>query len=145
MEKRADSLESSVDYRLSVAEDSIAEPRPKGAELRERTLKFAIELSRFCDDLARGQRNGVSDRVNARQLYRSGSAIGALLEEADAAQSKADFINKCSISLKEARETLYWFRVIEGRHPTLDIARHIDEANQLVSILTTIIRKTRGE
>ena len=47
-----------------------------------------------------------------RQLLRSGTAVGALIREAEFAQSKADFINKLSIALKEANETRYWISLL---------------------------------
>jgi four helix bundle protein len=79
------------------------------------------------------------------QLLRSGTSIGANLEEAHAGQSKRDFISKASIALKEARETLYWLRLLEasglvpaGRHAPLRA-----EADEMVAILTTILRNAR--
>ena len=123
--------------------DAIGEgERGKGSNLRERALDFAVRLSFFCDDLAT---RSFSSRETARQLFRSGSAIGALLEEADGAQSRADFISKCSISLKEARETRYWLRLVERRHQNLDVSKFISECREFVAILTTIVKKSRGE
>jgi len=52
--------------------------------------------------------------VLSKQILRSGTAIGALVAEAQYAQSSADFINKLHIALKEANETLYWLRLIHG-------------------------------
>lgn len=49
----------------------------------------------------------------ARQLLRAGTSIGANVEEAQAGQSRADFINKYSIALKEARESIYWLRLLK--------------------------------
>ena len=77
------------------------------------------------------------------QLLRSGTGIGSNLEEAEAGQSKADFIAKCRISLKEARESLYWLRLLaatETVRPTR-LAPLIQEAREIVAILTTIVRK----
>ena len=81
-----------------------------------------------------------------RQLARAATSIGANLEEADAGQSRADFISKCSISLKEAREAHYWLRLlratgkIDGAYEPL-----IHECDRIVAVLTTIVRKSRGE
>jgi len=93
------------------------------------------------DHLATG---GAGARDIGRQLLRSATSIGANLEEADAAQSRADFISKCSIALKEARESLYWLRLLEktGKSESPQLC---DECDQLVAILTTIVRKTRLE
>lgn len=80
------------------------------------------------------------------QLLKSGTSIGANLEEADAAQSRADFVNKCQIALKEARETLYWLRVFEAcsPRPIPGMPPLLNEANQLVAILTTIVKNTKA-
>ncbi|MFP5247342.1 MAG: four helix bundle protein, partial [Thermoanaerobaculia bacterium] len=71
------------------------------------------------------------------------SSIGANLEEADAAQSRADFISKCNISLKEARESRYWLRILSRFINSRRIAALIQESTELIAILTTIVRKSR--
>ena len=73
--------------------------------LRESTIDFAIEVSDVCDNI-----KGCSVYVN--QLLRSSSSIGANLFEARYAQSKADFINKLEIALKESFETEYWLELL---------------------------------
>jgi len=80
----------------------------------------------------------------AAQLVDSGTSIGANLEEADAAQSRADFISKCSIALKEARESHYWLRLMRATRK-IDNETLLAEWNELVAILTTIVRKTRAK
>ena len=75
-----------------------------------------------------------------RQLLRAGTSIGANLEEADAAQSKPDFVSKCTISLKEAREAHYWLRILKATGKA-EADRLLGEANELIAILTTIVRK----
>ena len=79
----------------------------KGPPIQERTFQFSIDVVRLCQKL--DSKSGVA-RTLGRQLLRSGTSIGANIEEAQAAQSTADFVNKCSISLKETRETIYWLR-----------------------------------
>ena len=76
---------------------------------------------------------------------RSGTSIGANVEEAQAGQSRADFIAKYSIARKEARETHYWLRLLAETHiiSKKRLENLLDESNQLISILTTIIRKTK--
>ena len=78
---------------------------PQAPKITERTFAFAVSVVRFCQKLV--TKPGVN-RTLGQQLLRAGTSIGANLEEAQAAQSSADFISKCSISLKEARETIYW-------------------------------------
>lgn len=114
----------------------------KGSELRERAFEFAcavIELHRLI------YRRDPSLRELSRQATRAAASIGANLEEADAAQSRSDFISKCNISLKEARETRYWLRVLYRAfgNERQRISALIDEATELVAILTTIVRRSR--
>ena len=73
--------------------------------LREETINFAIEISDICDNI-----KGYSVYVN--QLLRCSSSIGANLHEAKYAQSRADFISKMEISLKECYETEYWLEIL---------------------------------
>ena len=73
--------------------------------LREETINFAIEISDICDNI-----KGCSVYIN--QLLRCSSSIGANLHEAKYAQSKADFINKLEIALKESFETEYWLELL---------------------------------
>jgi four helix bundle protein len=108
----------------------------KGDDIRERAFRFAAEIVRLYDRLAA--------RDVARQLLRSGTSIGANLEEADAAQSRADFVSKCAVALKEARETHYWLRLLRATGKLQDDALAA-ECNELIAILTTIVRKTRNE
>ena len=74
-------------------------------QLREDAIELAIQISDICDEI-----KGCSVYVN--QIVRSSSSIGANIHEAKYAQSKADFINKLEISLKECSETEYWLELI---------------------------------
>jgi len=109
----------------------------KGDDLRERAFRFACGVVALSDATAQ-RRNGARDLV--RQLVRAGTSIGANLEEADAAQSKPDFISKCTISLKEAREAHYWLRILKATGKA-EVDQLLSDANELIAILTTIVRK----
>lgn len=74
-------------------------------QLREDAMELAIQISDYCDEI-----KGCSVYVN--QIVRSSSSIGANIHEARYAQSKADFVNKLEISLKECSETEYWLELI---------------------------------
>lgn len=82
--------------------------------------------------------------VVSRQLAKSGTSVAANMEEAQGAQSRADFNAKLYISLKESRETLYWLRLLNESEliPAEQIAQLTEESDQLVRILTAITRKT---
>ena len=109
-------------------------------EIHERAFNFACRVIRLHRALTR--KRG-TDRVAANQLLRSGTGIGSNLEEAEAAQSRPDFISKLRISLKEARESHYWLRLIEATAmlPPPRVRPLVEEANEIVSILTTIVKK----
>jgi four helix bundle protein len=74
--------------------------------VKEKSFRFAVRIVRLYQFLV----NEKSEYVLSKQLLRSGTSIGANIEEADSAQTKKDFIAKLSTSLKEAKETHYWLR-----------------------------------
>jgi four helix bundle protein len=115
----------------------------KPQEISERAFAFAVRVVKLCQVL--DEKPGVS-RTLANQLLRSGTSVGANLEESKGGQSHADFLSKVSISLKEARETHYWLRLLLATDilPEQQLAPLIDEANQLVAILTTIVKKLKS-
>ena len=114
-----------------------------GSDIRERVFAFACAVVELHDSLVL---RGGSAREMGRQLMRSATSIGANLEEADAGQSRADFISKCTISLREARESHYWLRLL---HATNKIGSDYDglihEGDRIVAVLTSIVRNTKGE
>src|ERR1051326_2186397 len=114
----------------------------KGDDIRDRAFRFACSVVELHDTL---WPRGGSARVMSAQLLRSGSSIGANLEEADAAQSKPDFIHKCSIALKEARESHYWLRVLHETKKLTDSDHLVSDCNQIAAILTTTIRKAQTQ
>jgi len=79
-----------------------------------------------------------------RQLVRSAPSVGSNVEEADAAESKPDFIHKLSIAHKEARETRYWLRLIQASVLNDDeVCSLIRESDELVRVLYAIISNAR--
>lgn len=78
-------------------------------DIRERAFEFAVRIVKLCQFLEKQRTVG---RTLISQLLDAGTSIGANLEEAQAGQSRADFIHKNAISLKEARESVYWLRLI---------------------------------
>ena len=81
----------------------------------------------------------------ASQLVRSGTSIGANLQEAQSAASRKDFINCVNISLKEARETLYWLELInKSELITSDqLCLLIQENDEIIRILVAIVKKAK--
>jgi four helix bundle protein len=73
-----------------------------------KSLEFGIAILAFVDAL-----NSIGQTVIAKQIVRSGTSIGANIWEAQEASSKADFVHKVKLALKEANETLYWLKLCE--------------------------------
>ena len=117
--------------------------KSKEKDIKERGFSFACRIVKLYQFLAK--RKGGAE-ILGRQVLRSGTSIGANLEEAAAGQSKADFISKCNIALKEARETYYWLRLLIKTEvvPANKLSELVNESNELVAILTTIVKKSRS-
>ena len=109
-------------------------------ELEGRTLEFAVRIVAFADVLPKTP----AGWTIGRQLVKSGTSIGANYREAGRAESKNDFIHKVSIAEKEAAETEYWLLICQRVNVgSNDVAALLDEARQLLAILTTIGRNAK--
>ncbi len=83
--------------------------------------------------------------VMSKQLLRSATSIGALIREADHAESTADFIHKMAIAQKEANETAYWLELLMGSGYLNESDSHLhDECNQIQKMLASIIITTKS-
>jgi len=109
----------------------------------ERTFEFAVAIVKLCIELE--QQRGQSGRVLGAPLLRAGTSIGSMVEEAQAAESRADFHSKMSIGLKEAREVHYRMRVLAaaGVVPSTAIATLLVEADEIRRILGAIIATSK--
>ena len=105
-------------------------------KLREDSIELAISISDVCDNI-----KGCSVYVN--QLLRASSSIGANLHEAKYAQSRADFVHKLEIALKECSESEYWLELIfkKGKITEAQFTKHRNTAGsirrRLISSITT--------
>ena len=99
-------------------------------DLPARTFEFARRIVKLCQTL--DQTPGVS-RSLANQLLRSGTSVGANVEEAQGGQSRADFLSKISIACKESRETHYWLRLLAASRlvPKSRLIELLDEAYRI--------------
>lgn len=118
--------------------------RTKPRDICERTFSFAVEIVTLCRKLEQADS---AARVLARQLIRSGTSIGANVEEARGGQSRADFISKYAIAHKEARETHYWLRLLGATGIVTEetVSTLTQECNELIAILTAIIKKAQNK
>jgi four helix bundle protein len=84
--------------------------------------------------------------VLSKQVLRSGTAIGALVREAEHAESRADFVHKMNIALKEANETLYWLELLHQAEYITDqsFASIRLDSEELVKLLVSIVKTTKG-
>ncbi len=112
------------------------------SDLPDRTFAFAQRIVRLCIFL---EQNGRVSTTLATQLLRSGTSVGANVEEAGSAESRKDFVYKNAIACKEARESHYWLRLLAASEVVAQdrLDPVIKEANELIAILTTIIKKSR--
>jgi len=105
--------------------------------VKQKSYDFALQFIKLCTYL-RGQKHFEI----ASQLLRSGTSIGANVEEALAGQSRKDFFAKMSIASKEARETNYWLRLIKNAEivDEQESQKLIEVSEELIKILTSIVK-----
>jgi len=110
-------------------------------DLPERFLKFSVRIIRLANKLPKTP----AGFAVASQLIKSGTSIGANYYEAQDASSRNDFLNKISISLREARETHYWLMVIKLSQllPGDLVDPEIVECNEIISILVKSVKTTK--
>jgi four helix bundle protein len=109
--------------------------------LSDKSYKFAIRIVKVNEYLTKEKK----EYTLSNQLLRSGTAVGALVAEAQYAQSKADFINKMYVSLKEANESRYWIRLLtDCNYITEKMSKSIHEdVEELIKMLTSSIKTTK--
>jgi four helix bundle protein len=101
----------------------------------KKTLEFSIDLLPLYKTLLTHH-----EYIISRQLLRSGTSIGANVQEATAAQSRRDFINKMSIAAKEAKETRYWLTILsEGKLIEYEFTKLLQDIDEIIRILSKII------
>ena len=116
----------------------------KPYDIQERAFLFACDIVDFCRPLVTGH---PVVRELGRQLLKSGTSVGANLEEADAGESKPDFRHKVAVSRKECRESRYWLRLIShaDKRDVPLATPLIQEASELVAILTAIKKNSEAD
>ena len=110
--------------------------------LVDKSFKFAIRIVKLYKYLCDSKK----EYTLSKQLLRSGTSIGANINEAQEAQSKNDFISKLSISLKEARESKYWIELLkETDYLSKSEANSIiEDLVEILKLLTSIIKSTKN-
>ncbi|MGB0774953.1 MAG: four helix bundle protein [Akkermansiaceae bacterium] len=109
--------------------------------IRDKSFTFALRVVKLNRFLTREKQ----EYVLSKQLLRSGTAIGAMVREAEHAESKADFIHKLSIALKEANETDYWIELLH-QSDTITSQQHaslLPDITELIKLLISIIKTSK--
>ena len=114
-------------------------------EILDKSFEFSVRIVNLYNYL----KSNKHEYVLSKQLLRSGTSIGANVNEAQAAQSTADFISKLAIASKEARETKYWINLLVETD-YLDINERsvktlLDEITELIKLLTSIIKTLQSK
>ncbi len=111
--------------------------------LQNKSYMFAISIVKLCQPI-QGERK---EYTLSKQVLRSGTAIGALIREAEFGQSRADFISKLTISLKEANETNYWLSLLfDTDYIQEDLYNKLKaDCNELVAILVASIKTLKSK
>ena len=109
--------------------------------IEKRSYLFALRIVKAYKYLTKQK----DEYVLSKQMLRSGTSIGAMMREAKFAQSRADFVNKASIALKEANETLYWIELLHDSEYIDDKTFESihNEADEITSILASIVKTTK--
>jgi four helix bundle protein len=109
--------------------------------LKDKSYSFALKIIQLYQYLSKEKK----EFVLLKQLLRSGTSIGSMIEEANQAESKADFIHKLSIANKEANETRYWLRLFKDAQylDSIEATAFIADCEELLKLLTAILKTTK--
>ena len=109
----------------------------------DKSYKFALRIIKLFKYVSKNK----NEFVLSKQVLRSGTSIGALIQEAMHAESNADFIHKLSISYKEANETQYWLRLLKDSDiiNTKSADSILKDCNEIIKILTSIINTSKSK
>lgn len=111
--------------------------------LKDRSYAFAIEIVKISQRLQEEKK----EFVLSKQILRSGTAIGALIREAEFGQSKPDFIHKMSVGLKEANETDFWLSLLKDTN-YLAQDKYLElfkDCNEIISMLVATIKTLKSK
>jgi four helix bundle protein len=108
--------------------------------IQQKSFEFAVKIIGLYKQLVEEK-----EFIISKQLLRSGTSVGANIKEALQGQSKADFISKLSISLKEAVETEYWIELlIASKLTKMDLNSYLKDTKEIIRIIVAIIKTTKN-
>lgn len=107
----------------------------------DKSYSFAARIVKYCFEIQKKEK----EYVLSNQLLKSGTSIGANVEESQGAISKAEFIAKTQISYKEAKETRYWLRLIKDAEvfQNAQSEQLLKDCNELILILSSILKSSK--
>lgn len=110
--------------------------------VKTKSLEFALQIVKLFQHLSEAKK----ENVLSKQLLRSGTAIGALVRESEHAESKADFIHKLSIALKEANESDYWIELLyrSGYVTESEYQSLFSDLDEIIRLLVSIIKTSKA-
>jgi four helix bundle protein len=110
--------------------------------IKNKSLEFALRIVNLFQNLYDTKK----EYILSKQLLRSGTAIGALVRESEHAESKADFIHKLSIALKEANESDYWIEFLyrSGYLAESEYQSYIGDLDEIIRLLVSIIKTSKA-
>lgn len=110
--------------------------------IKEKSYSFALRIIRLARELREMREFTLSE-----QIIKSGTSIGANVEEAQGASSSKDFLHKMTIAYREARETNYWLRLVRDSNtfPEEKLSSIVEESEELCHLLTAITKTTKSK
>lgn len=110
-------------------------------KINERSYQFSLAIIKMIQDLPKNQ----TKKIISAQLLRSSTSIGANVEEAQGAHTKSDFSYCINVAKKEARESLYWLKLLRETNKLLTIKLNplLTENEELIKILTSIVKTSK--
>ena len=111
--------------------------------IKTKSFDFSVKIVKLYKSISSDQK----EFELSRQLLRSGTSIGAMVRESEQAESRADFIHKLSIALKEANETDYWLDLLKESDYISDLEHNEmkDDVGELLKLLTKIIKTSKSK
>ena len=109
--------------------------------VERKSFLFAVRIVKLCKHLNASE----NEYVLIKQLLRAGTSVGANIAEAEQAQSRADFISKMNIALKEAGETNYWLRLLQATDylTETEFSSIYSDCRELEKMLTAIVKTAK--
>lgn len=109
----------------------------------EKSFAFALKIIRLNKEL-----QSQNEYTLSKQILRSGTSIGANIAESEASPSEKDFVHKLTIANKEARETIYWLKLLNFSDlvdKEIDYSSYIKDCDELIRLLTAITKTIKNK